>query len=198
MVQALRTSNISRTYDFFAEINNRNKFTKRFAHIRTFRPTHSANHKTIKIIKKMKNKIFKTNNDWTGVITRLTIGLILFPHGAQKMLGMFGGYGFTGTMGFFTDTMNLPWIIGFLVIIIEFIGALSLIAGFASRIWSALTIILFLGIIFTSHLHNGFFMNWFGNQKGEGYEYHLLIVGLAIATLINGSGKYSVDERLVK
>lgn len=146
----------------------------------------------------MKNKIFKTNNDWTGVITRLTIGLILFPHGAQKMLGMFGGYGFTGTMGFFTDTMNLSWIIGFLIIIIEFIGALSLIAGFASRIWSALTIILFLGIIFTSHLHNGFFMNWFGNQKGEGYEYHLLIVGLAVATLINGSGKYSVDERLVK
>ena len=198
MVQVLRTCKLFRTYDFFGEINNRNNCTKRFAHIRTFRPTHSANYKTIKIIKKMKNKIFKTNNDWTGVITRLTIGLILFPHGAQKMLGMFGGYGFTGTMGFFTDTMNLPWIIGFLVIIIEFIGALSLIAGFASRIWSALTIILFLGIIFTSHLHNGFFMNWFGNQKGEGYEYHLLIVGLAIATLINGSGKYSVDERLVK
>ena len=197
MVQALRSCKIFRTYDFFGEINNRNISTKRFAHIRTFGATHCTK-KIIKIIKKMKNKIFKTNNDWTGVITRLTIGLILFPHGAQKMLGMFGGYGFTGTMGFFTHTMNLPWIIGFLVIIIEFIGALSLIAGFASRIWSALTIILFLGIIFTSHLHNGFFMNWFGNQKGEGYEYHLLIVGLAIATLINGSGKYSVDERLVK
>ena len=198
MVQALRSCKLFRTYDFFGPLNNRTKSTKRFAQNRTFRATHCANHKTIKIIKKMKNKIFKTNNDWTGVITRLSIGLILFPHGAQKMLGMFGGYGFTGTMGFFTDTMNLPPIIGFLVIIIEFIGALSLIAGFASRIWSALTIILFLGIIFTSHLHNGFFMNWFGNQKGEGYEYHLLIVGLAIATLINGSGKYSVDERLVK
>ena len=198
MVLALRSCKLFRTYDFFGQLNNRTKSIKRFAQNRTFWTTHCANHKAIKIIKKMKNKIFKTNNDWTGVITRLTIGLILFPHGAQKMLGMFGGYGFTGTMGFFTDTMNLPSIIGFLVIIIEFIGALSLIAGFASRIWSALTIILFLGIIFTSHLHNGFFMNWFGNQKGEGYEYHLLIVGLAIATLINGSGKYSVDERLVK
>ena len=146
----------------------------------------------------MKNKIFKTNNDWTGLVTRLTIGLILFPHGAQKMLGMFGGYGFSGTMGFFTDTMHLPWIIGFLAVIIEFVGALSLITGFASRIWSALTIGLFIGIIFTSHLDNGFFMNWFGNQKGEGYEYHLLIIGLSLATLVNGSGKYSIDERIVK
>lgn len=146
----------------------------------------------------MKNILFNTNNDLTGLVTRLTLGLILLPHGAQKMLGMFGGYGFTGTMGFFTDTMHLPWIIGFLVILIEFMGALSLIAGFASRIWSALIIVLFLGIIFTSHLDNGFFMNWFGNQKGEGYEYHLLIIGISLVTLINGSGKYSVDEKLLK
>jgi putative oxidoreductase len=146
----------------------------------------------------MKNRIFNTNNDLTGLITRLTLGLILFPHGAQKMLGLFGGYGFSGTMGFFTGTLHLPWIIGCLVIIIEFFGALSLIVGFASRIWSASTIILFLGIIFTSHLDNGFFMNWFGNQKGEGYEYHLLIIGLSLATLINGSGKYSADYLITK
>lgn len=142
----------------------------------------------------MKYKIFNTNNDITGLITRLTLGLILFPHGAQKMLGLFGGYGFSGTMGFLTDNMHLPWIIGFLVIIIEFIGSLSLIAGFASRIWSALITILFIGIILTSHLDNGFFMNWFGNQKGEGYEYHLLIIGLSLTVIINGSGKYSVDK----
>ena len=130
----------------------------------------------------------------TGLITRLTLGLILFPHGAQKMLGMFGGYGFSGTMNFFTGTLHLPWIIAFFVIIIEFVGALSFIAGFASRIWSVSTIILFIGIIFTSHLDNGFFMNWFGNQKGEGYEYHLLIIGLSLATLVNGSGKHSIDK----
>ena len=144
----------------------------------------------------MNNRIFNTNNDWTGIITRLTLGLVLFPHGAQKMLGMFGGYGFSGTMGFFTGTLHLPWIIAFLVIIIEFFGALSLIVGFASRIWAALTIILFIGIIFSSHLEYGFFMNWFGNQKGEGYEYHLLVIGLSLATLVNGSGKYSVDVKL--
>ena len=144
----------------------------------------------------MKNKIFRTNNDWTGLVTRLTIGLILFPHGAQKMLGIFGGYGFSGTMGFFTGTMHLPWLIGFLVIIIEFIGSLSLIAGFASRLWSALVIIEMLGAVVTTHLKNGFFMNWAGTQKGEGYEFHLLIIGLALAILINGSGKFSADKKL--
>lgn len=142
----------------------------------------------------MKNKIFSTNKDLTGLIIRLTLGLILFPHGAQKMLGLFGGYGFSGTMDFFTGTLHLPWIISFLIIIIEFVGSISLIAGFASRIWSALTIVLFIGIIFTSHIDNGFFMNWFGNQKGEGYEYHLLIIGLSLATIVNGSGRYSTDN----
>lgn len=145
----------------------------------------------------MKNKIFNTNNDLTGLIARLTLALILFPHGAQKMLEMFGGYGFTGTMGYFTGTLHLPWIIGFLVIIIEFVGALFLIVGFASRIWSVLIIVLFIGIIFTSHLENGFFMNWFGNQKGEGYEFHLLVIGLSLVILANGSGKYAIDEKLV-
>jgi len=146
----------------------------------------------------MKNRIFNTNNDLTGFIIRLTIGLILLPHGAQKLLGMFGGYGFSGTMGFFTGTMHLPWIIAFLVIIIEFFGSLSFLAGFASRIWAILTIILMIGIIATSHIDNGFFMNWFGNQKGEGYEYHLLVIGLCLATLVNGSGKYSLDKFISK
>ena len=146
----------------------------------------------------MKNKIFNTNNDYTGLIIRLTLGIILLPHGAQKLLGMFGGYGFSGTMGFFTETMHLPWIVGFLVIIIEFLGALAFIVGFASRIWSFLTFILMLGIIFTSHIDSGFFMNWFGNQKGEGYEYHLLVIGLCFATLVNGSGKYSLDKFITK
>jgi len=145
----------------------------------------------------MKNTIFKTNNDLTGLVTRLSIGIILLFHGSQKMLGLFGGYGFKGTMSYFTGTLHLPWIIGFLVIIIEFIGSLSLVAGFASRIWSGAVIILFSGIIYTSHLQHGFFMNWFGDQKGEGFEFHLLVIGLAVATLINGSGKYSVDARLI-
>jgi len=144
----------------------------------------------------MKQLIFKTNNDYTGLITRLTTGLVLFPHGAQKMLGAFGGPGFSGEMNFLTGTVHLPGVIAFLVIIIEFFGALGLILGFASRVWAVLIIILMVGIIFTAHIDNGFFMNWFGNQPGEGYEYHLLVIGLSLAILVNGSGKGSVDGRL--
>lgn len=144
----------------------------------------------------MKN-LFKTNDDWTGLFLRLTIGIVLFPHGAQKLLGWFGGYGFTGTMQFFTDTKGLPWIIGFLVIILEFFGSLLLIAGLGSRILSAAFILLSIGIILTSHIQNGFFINWYGNQKGEGYEYFLLLIGLSVALLINGSGKLAADKLLV-
>ncbi|MBI3239671.1 MAG: DoxX family protein [Flavobacteriia bacterium] len=144
----------------------------------------------------MKQFIFNTNNNWSGFITRLTAGLILFPHGAQKMLGIFGGYGFNGTMGYFTDVLHLPWMIGFLVIFIEFVGAIALILGFVSRIWAASIIVLMLGIIFSSHIDNGFFMNWFGNQKGEGFEFHLLVIGLCAAILVNGSGKFSLDRKL--
>ena len=146
----------------------------------------------------MKNKIFNTNNDWTGLVTRLSIGLILFPHGAQQMLGKFGGYGFSGTMGFLRDTLHLPWLIAFLVITIQFFGSLSLVTGFASRLWSIAIAVVFIGTIFTAHIGNGFFMNWYGTQKGEGFEYALLIIGLSIATLINGSGKYSIDKIIFK
>ncbi len=148
----------------------------------------------------MKNLILKTNNDWTGLITRLTIGLIIFPHGAQMMLGWFGGYGFSGTMAYFTTKAghNFSWLIAFLVIIIEFLGTISLMAGLASRIWSIAMIVIFIGMILTTHFNNGFFMNWSGNQKGEGFEYHLLVIGLSLATLINGSGKYSLDQLLTK
>lgn len=145
----------------------------------------------------MKN-IFKTNNDWTGLLLRLTIGIVIFPHGAQKLLGWFGGYGFSGTMNFFTATVGLPWVIGFLVILLEFFGSLLLLFGLGSRIIAASMIVLSIGIIFTSHIHNGFFMNWFGNQKGEGYEYFLFLIGLSAALLLNGSGKLSLDNVIYK
>jgi len=89
----------------------------------------------------------------------------------KKVLGIFGGYGFNGTMGFLTGTMSLPWIVAVLVIIIEFVGAISLIVGFASRIWTPLIVVLMLGIVFTAHVNNGFFMNWAGTSPGEGMNF---------------------------
>ncbi|WP_205529367.1 DoxX family protein [Taibaiella koreensis] len=101
-------------------------------------------------------------------------------------------------MAYFTGTAHLPWLIALLVILIEFFGSLSLILGLASRIWSLAFICLFTGIILTAHKDFGFFMNWFGNQKGEGFEYHLLIIGLSLAILVNGSGRYALDRLLLK
>jgi putative oxidoreductase len=141
-------------------------------------------------------KLFATNrNNWTALIVRLTLGIVIFPHGAQKLLGWFGGYGYQGTMGFLTGMMHLPWIFALLVILIEFFGALFLIFGFATRIAAFGMLANFIGIVYTSHLNNGFFMNW-NNTPGaaQGYEYHLLVIGMSLALLIAGGGKWSVDS----
>jgi len=135
------------------------------------------------------------SGNWAALITRLTIGIVIFPHGAQKLLGWYGGYGFAGTMNFLTQTMHLPWLLGVLVILTECIGSLAIITGFLTRFFSIAMLINFLGIIYTSHIHNGFFMNWASRANTpEGFEYHLLVLGLCIATIITGGGKLSLDS----
>ena len=137
---------------------------------------------------------FQTDDTWTGLVLRITLGLVMFPHGAQKLLGWYGGFGFSGTMGFFTETMHLPWIVALLVIVGEFFGSLGLIAGLLTRFTAASFMVIMLGAITTAHLQNGFFMNWLGKQQGEGYEYHLLVIGMSLALLVTGAGKWSVDK----
>ncbi len=137
---------------------------------------------------------FATDDNWAGLILRLTLGFVMFPHGAQKLLGWYGGFGFSGTMGFFTETMHLPWLIAFLIIIGEVFGSLGLLVGFLTRFSAASIGVIMMGAITMVHLPNGFFMNWFGKQAGEGYEYHLLVIGIAVALLITGAGRWSVDQ----
>jgi putative oxidoreductase len=140
----------------------------------------------------------QTDNSSAPLVARLTLGLVMFPHGAQKALGWFGGYGFSGTMGFFTGTMHIPTVFAFLAIAAEFAGSLALIAGLFSRA-AALGIAAVMAVaIFTAHLGNGFFMNWTGNQKGEGFEYHLLVLGLALIVMIYGGGKASLDALIAR
>lgn len=143
-------------------------------------------------------KLLATNpTNTTALIARLAIGIVIFSHGAQKLFGWFGGYGFSGTMGFLTGGAHLPWLIALLVILIESIGSLFVIAGFLTRI-AALGILLeFIGVVFTVHLQNGFFMNWAGNQKGEGIEFFLLLFALAVILLIAGGGRASVDAAII-
>ncbi len=138
--------------------------------------------------------LFGTDDGWSGLILRLTLGLVMWPHGAQKLLGWYGGFGFSGTMGFFTEQMHFPWIVAFLVIIGESFGSLALLAGFLTRFAAASIGVIMLGAISMVHWPHGFFMNWFGKQQGEGYEYHLLVIGISIALLITGGGKWSLDR----
>ena len=142
-------------------------------------------------------QILATNpQNWTALIARLALGITIFPHGAQKLLGLFGGYGFQGTMGFLTGTAGLPYVIALLVILIEFFAPLFLITGLLTRVTAFGVAVLFTGVVITSHLSNGFFMNWTGQQKGEGIEYFIMLFGLVFILLIAGGGKASIDASL--
>jgi putative oxidoreductase len=141
-------------------------------------------------------KIFNTGNDVALTTLRLVLGVVFFAHGAQKMLGWFGGYGFHGTMGFLTHQAGLPAPVALLVICVEFFGGLGLIVGLLTRIAALGIGGEMIGAVLMVHLQNGFFMNWAGNQKGEGFEYHLLAIAISAALLLRGAGAFSIDRLL--
>ena len=128
----------------------------------------------------------------------MTLGMVFFIHGSHKVLGWFGGSGFSATMEFFTQQMHIPAPLAFLVIMGESFGSLGLIVGFLTRFSAFGVLCIMLGAIFMVHLPNGFFMNWLGKQAGEGFEYHLLVIGMSLALLIAGGGKWSVDGAIAK
>ena len=145
----------------------------------------------------MLKRLMATSDDLSFTILRLVLGVVFFAHGAQKMLGWFGGPGFHATMGFFAH-LGMPAPVALLVICTEFFGGLGLIVGLLTRIASLGIAGLMIGAIFMVHLQNGFFMNWMGTQKGEGFEYHLLVIAMAAALLLRGAGAFSLDRLLSK
>ena len=146
----------------------------------------------------MFNKILKTDEDTASLIMRVLLGVVFFPHGAQKLLGWFGGHGFTGTMNSFTDNMGIPVILAFLAIMAESLGAVALITGFLTRVAAFGIATNMVVAVFMVHLPYGFFMNWFGKQEGEGFEFHILAIALALAIMIRGGGKWSIDGMIIK
>lgn len=146
----------------------------------------------------MMELLFRTQGDWPGFIIRIVLGAIMLPHGAQKLFGWFGGYGFNATMEFFTGTMKLPWAIALCVVLIEFFGSIGLLLGIGTKIWATGLLIIMIGAICTTNFKNGFFMNWFGSQPGEGFEYHLLVIGMCLTLLLTGSGRFSLDSLILK
>lgn len=142
------------------------------------------------------SRAFATSATWSPLALRAALAVVMFPHGAQKALGWFGGYGFEGTMSFFTQKIGLPAPVAVLVIATEFLGPLFLLAGLGTRFVALGFTAVMLGAITTTHFANGFFMNWFGQQAGEGYEYHLLVIGMTLALIVGGGGRWSLDRRL--
>jgi putative oxidoreductase len=139
-----------------------------------------------------------TKLDYSLLMVRILLGATVAAHGGQKLLGWFGGYGFEGTMGFFTGTIGLPYILGVSIILAESIGMIALTFGLLTRFISAALILIMLGAIATVHGQFGFFMNWDGNQNGEGFEFHILVMALAAVTTIHGAGALSLDQLLFR
>lgn len=142
---------------------------------------------------------FRTNRnalDGLLLILRLAMGIVMFPHGAQKMLGWFGGPGFSGTMQFFTGTAHIPAFFAVLAILAEFLGSIFLILGVLTRLAALAITTNMLVAVSTIHVHNGFFMNWSGQQKGEGMEYFIYAIAVGLTLIITGPGRFSLDAQL--
>ncbi len=143
--------------------------------------------------------LFRTNRnalDGLLLLLRLAMGVVMFPHGAQKMLGWFGGPGFAGTMHFFTGMMHLPAFLAVLAILAEFVGSIFLILGVLTRLAALAITTNMLVAVSLIHVHNGFFMNWSGHQKGEGTEYFIYAIAVGLTLIITGPGRFSVDAQL--
>jgi putative oxidoreductase len=144
----------------------------------------------------MLQKIIRTDGDAVGLVLRLGLAVVMFPHGAQKLLGWFGGPGFSGTMSYFTDSLGVPWILGLLAVLTEFLGSIGLAVGLLTRVAALGIGVNMVVAVLMVHLPNGFFMNWFGAKSGEGFEYHILALAIVIAVVIVGGGRWSADRAL--
>jgi putative oxidoreductase len=141
----------------------------------------------------MIESLTSTQIDWVVGVARIVLGVIFFAHGAQKMLGWYGGPGLASSMRTFTEHLHLPSTLAFLVIAGELFGGIGLIVGLFSRIAALFIVLTMVGAIVTVHFRFGLFLNWFGGQKGHGIEYHLLAIALALVVVVKGGGAVSLD-----
>ncbi|HET7437539.1 MAG TPA: DoxX family protein [Thermoanaerobaculia bacterium] len=149
------------------------------------------------LLRRLATLVFATDAGWGATALRLILGLVIFPHGAQKLFGWFGGYGVTGTLGYF-QSLGIPTFFGALAIAAETLGALALILGLGTRLAALGVATNFAVAALMVHLQFGFFMNWFGNQKGEGVEYLIIGIALAATVIVLGGGRFSIDRRLTR
>ena len=145
----------------------------------------------------MLSDLFSTDADWTQTIVRLILGVVFFAHGAQKLLGWYGGPGLKPTISMMHEHLGLPVPIALLTVAAEFLCGLGLIFGFLGRVAAIGIAFIMFAAIFMVHARNGLFLNWFGDRKGHGYEYHLLAIALAAVIVARGSGAASLDRLFI-
>jgi putative oxidoreductase len=138
--------------------------------------------------------VFSTNPDWLQTLIRITLGVVFFAHGSQKVLGWFGRPGLKETMRTMHEFLGLPTPLALLAVAAEFLGGLGLMVGLLSRIAAVGIGVIMLVAIFMVHGRNGLFLNWLGDRKGHGYEYHVLAIALAAEIVVRGSGAASLDR----
>jgi putative oxidoreductase len=143
-------------------------------------------------------KLVQSNHDWTLTLLRLAAGIMIFPHGLQKTFGWFGGAGFSRQMAGFTQGLHIPDAFAFLAIMAEFLGGLGLLLGALTRIAAFGVACNMIMAVYYLHWRNGLFMNWSGQQQGEGFEFHLLAVAILIVLIAKGGGAWSVDCGIFK
>jgi putative oxidoreductase len=143
-------------------------------------------------------RLLATNGDWVLTVARVVLGIAFFAHGAQKLLGWFGGQGLEATVRTCHDHLGFPTPLAYLAIAAEFFGGLGLIVGLLSRIAALGVAITMLVAMFKVHWQFGFFINWFGDKKGHGIEYHLLAITLALVLIVHGAGALSLDRALYR
>lgn len=142
--------------------------------------------------------LLRTDGDLAPLVLRIGLGIMMFPHGAQKALGWFGGGGVAKALEYFTGVVHLPAIVGALVIAAEFVGSVLLVLGLFTRFAAFSIGLTMAGAALLVHAPNGFFMNWFGNQAGEGFEFHLLAIAISGALVLKGGGRSSLDRKLAR
>ncbi len=146
----------------------------------------------------MIRQLFKTDEHLSATILRVFLGAVIFPHGAQKLLGWFGGGGFSASMRGFESNFHIPTVFALMAILAESVGAVALMAGFFTRIAALAISVNMVVAVWLVHWKDGFFMNWSGTGKGEGFEYHILAVAIGLALVIKGGGRWSVDGLIAK
>jgi putative oxidoreductase len=144
----------------------------------------------------MIKKLLSTNNSPLLLLLRSVLGIVMFAHGAQKMLGIWGGHGVQETLDSWEKWFNLHPVVTFLVILSEFVGGIFLILGFMTRLCAIATLTVMTGAVYLAKHYNHFYMNWYAEPRGEGFEYHLLVASIAISLTAVGGGKFSVDRAI--